>query len=236
MSAVTIAAIWIWAAGISQAREGECTELNLKALDVMERLIASGEASAVARGKRIRPDALEPCSQLALARVAVVGFEEARALAAFGGELARQGPTRDALELLAKLHGGSLELEVEYAATAIRAAISAAQDERPELDLFLTHARDLTERLASRQRRAVWPRPFNVLAGELWFEVDRFDEARAAFERAVAVDGSPIAIAGLARAFHRLGRRDEACRTFALLPADAVSLRELYRQDFAGCR
>ena len=196
-----------------------------------------------ASANRTQPPGDVPCleplakrPELALARVSVVGFEEARALAAFGGAVERQGPTREALDLLTTLRGGSLDLEVEYAATAIRAAISAAQDERPELDLLLTHARDLTERLAARQRRAVWPRPFNVLAGELWLEVDRFEEARAAFERAVAADATPIAITGLARTLQRLGRRDEACRTFARLPSDSVSLRESYRQDFAGCR
>jgi predicted Zn-dependent protease len=104
------------------------------------------------------------------------------------------------------------------------------------LELLLSHARDLTERLVTRSRRAVWPRPYNVLAGDLWLEVDRFDDARAAFERAVKADASPLAIVGLSRALVRLGRRDEACRTLARLPVDAVSLRDATREEFAECR
>ena len=82
----------------------------------------------------------------------------------------------------------------------------------------------------------MWPRPFNLLAGELWLEVDRFEEARAAFERAVKADAGPVAIVGLARALARLGRHEEACRLWLRVPDDAQTLREATRQDFAECR
>lgn len=236
MLAVTVAAIWVSAAGGWQAAGGDCTDLSLKALDVMERVVARGDAAAVIGGKRSLRDPVDRCPQINLARLSLLGFDEARRLAAFGGDIDRQRPTQQALEELGKLRDGNIDLEIEYAETAIRAAVAAAQDERDELDLLLTHARDLTERLAARSRRAIWPRPFNVLAGELWLEVDRFDEARAAFERAAKADASPTAIVGLARSLARLGRREESCRTFARLPEDAVSLRDETRQEFAECR
>ena len=228
--------MWTAAAGLWQAPGGECTELSLKALDVMERVVAQGDAVALIGGKRRLREAIDPCAAISLARVSLLGYHEARTLAAFGGAADRRGPTRRALEELSKVRGGSLDLEIEYADTAIRAAIAAAQDERAELELLLSHARDLTERLVSRSRRAIWPRPYNVLAGDLWLEVDRFDDARAAFERAVKADASPLAIVGLSRALVRLGRRDEACRTLARLPVDAVSLRDATREEFAECR
>ena len=224
------------AAGLWQAPGGECTELSLKALDVMERVVAQGDAVALIGGKRSLREAIDPCAAIRLARVSLQGYHEARTVAALGGAADRLGPTRQALEELSKLRGGSLDLEIEYADTAIRAAIAAAQDERAELALLLSHARDLTERLVTRSRRAIWPRPYNVLAGDLWLEVDRFDDARAAFERAVKADASPLAIVGLSRALVRLGRRDEACRTLARLPVDAVSLRDATREEFAECR
>ena len=55
------------------------------------------------------------------------------------------------------------------------------------MELLLTHARDLADG-SHRARPARWPRPFNLLAGELWLEVDRYEDARAAFERAVRAD------------------------------------------------
>jgi tetratricopeptide (TPR) repeat protein len=227
-----LAALPLHAAITGQALGGGCSELDLKALDIMEQVVARGDAAAIvdtARGPN-------RCAALNLARLSLLAYHEARAVAALGGPVERQGPVRRALASLNDLRGGSLDLEVEYADTAIRAAIAAAQDERPEMELLLTHARDLAERLSDRSRRAVWPRPFNLLAGELWLEVDRFEEARAAFERAVKADAGPVAIVGLARALARLGRHEEACRLWRRVPDDAQTLREATRQDFAECR
>jgi len=227
-----LAALPLHAAITGQALGGGCSELDLKALDIMEQVVARGDAAAIvdtARGPN-------RCAALNLARLSLLAYQEARAVAALGGPVERQGPVRRALASLNDLRGGSLDLEVEYADTSIRAAIAAAQDERPEMELLLTHARDLAERLSDRSRRAVWPRPFNLLAGELWLEVDRFEEARAAFERAVKADAGPVAIVGLARALAGLGRHEEACRLWLRVPDDAQTLREATRQDFAECR
>lgn len=50
--------------------------------------------------------------------------------------------------------------------------------------------------------------------GELWFEVDRFPESRAAFERATRQRPTPNAWIGLARAADRLGDTVTACRAY----------------------
>jgi hypothetical protein len=171
-----------------------------------------------------------------LVRLTLRAWRSARELASQGGvgELLRPTLTivNDELE---RLRTGDLALEAEYAQTAIRAAIAAAQDERPEMELLLAHARDLTERLAARSRRALWPRPFNLLAGELWLEVDRYEDARVAYERAVTDRATPLALSGLARALARLARHPEACQAYGRIRDDAGPLRDEVRAYLARC-
>jgi tetratricopeptide (TPR) repeat protein len=126
-------------------------------------------------------------------------------------------------------------MDAEYADVAVRAAVAAAQDERAEMELLLTHARDLAERLAARGRRATWPRPFNLLAGELWLEVDRYEEARAAFERAARDEPSPLALIGLGRSLALLDRYDDACKTLRRVRGAAHQLAEELSLLLAGC-
>lgn len=176
------------------------------------------------------------CLNLRLMRWALIGWTSARALAPKGGAIELVGPTRKIVdEDLATLRSGDLGLEVEYAQTAIRAAIAAAQDERPEMELLLAHARDLTERLVTRGRRPLWPRPFNLMAGELWFEVDRYQEAVEAFERATAADPSPLAWAGLARAYAQLGNRASACAAYRAVGAAAPKLVDEAKAFLRSC-
>jgi tetratricopeptide (TPR) repeat protein len=176
------------------------------------------------------------CDLLDLVISALDGWREARALAPAGGAADLLGPVQRALEQLTPFTKTDEQLEAEYAETAIRAAIAAAQDERPEMELLLTHARDLAERMQLRGRRAVWPRPLNLLAGELWFEVDRFEEARAAYQRAVAGEATPAALVGLARTLARLGQQAAACTTYKLATEAAPALRAAAAADLGSCR
>ena len=176
------------------------------------------------------------CDLLRVATIALDGWSEARALAPAGGAADLLGPVQRTLERLEPVAPTEDRLEAEYAKTAIRAAIAAAQDERPEMELLLTHARDLAERLQLRGRRAVWPRPLNLLVGELWFEVDRFDDARAAYQRAVTGDASPAALVGLARALARLGQTAAACTTYRRAVDAAPALRAAAAADLGYCR
>ena len=102
--------------------------------------------------------------------------------------------------------------------------------------LFLTHALDLAERLRARGRRAIWPLTFNLLAGELWFEVDRYEQAREAFERDIRASESPRALAGLAASLDRLGRHDESCRVLARVRGAGGPLGERVRAAMERCR
>jgi hypothetical protein len=143
-------------------------------------------------------------------RIAMAGWAAARALAPKGGAVELLGPVNTRLRELDALPNTS----ARYAEVAIRAAVSAAQEERDEMGLFLDHARDLSKQMALAGAPAEWPVPIDELEGELWFEVDRFQQARDAYERATKLTGSPNAWIGLARASDRLGDMVGACAAY----------------------
>jgi hypothetical protein len=210
-----------------------CGEGELSALVRAQERLASGDP----RDARAVLEVGQPgCAARRIAALALRGWLEARRLAALGGPVDQQGAVRSTLAELRTLTTDPITaLEVEYAETSILAAIAAAQDERPEMELLLTHARDLAERLSARDRRAVWPQPFNIVAGELWFEVDRYADALTAYERAVSADASPVARAGMARALARLNRVQEACAVLQRLGDAASPLRADIDKELARC-
>src|SRR5215212_2785983 len=112
-------------------------------------------------------------------RIAMEGWAAARAIAPRGGALELLGPVNIRLRELDAVDG----LPARYAEVAIRAAVSAAQEERDEMGLLLVHARDLSNQMALIGTPAEYPLPIDELEGELWFEVDRFTESRDAYER-----------------------------------------------------
>jgi len=143
-------------------------------------------------------------------RVAMAGWLAARALAPKGGAVDLLGPVNVRLKELDQMPNVS----ARYAEIAIRAAVSAAQEERDEMHLLLTHARDLSNQMGMAGTPAVWPLPIDELEGELWLEVDRFTEARDAYERATSTHPTPNAWIGLARASDKLGDTITACRAY----------------------
>ena len=220
----------------AQAATADCTQEEIKALTTVVQAMSRGDDEVFQRAEKGVRGPADGCLLFRIHRSSLLGWAEARRLAPKGGAVELLGPARRSLEELEQLKGGPLDLDVEYAQISIRAAIAAAQDERAELELLLAHARDLAERLSARGRRAMWPRPFNLLAGELWFEVDRFEEARGAFERAMKAELTAVALVGLARALSRLGRQDEACDMYRHVRDATSSLREQARQELASCK
>jgi hypothetical protein len=159
--------------------------------------------------------AMPACVPLSVASWAVTGWLEARATASRGGAPEVLGPVRAVLATLeAAARRATWRVQNEYARAAITAAIAASQDERPEMSVYLAHARGLSDRLALAGERAEWPLPIDELEGELWLEVDRYDEARAAYRRAVEAGAGPAALAGLARANDRLKDELAACDAY----------------------
>ena len=127
-----------------------------------------------------------------------------------GGAIELLGPVNVSLKQLDEIGG----MKARYADAAIRAAVSAAQEEREELALMLEHARSLSELMALAGPPPEAPLPIDELEGELWFEVDRFTESRDAYLRATRLKPSPNAWIGLARASDRLGDAVTACRAY----------------------
>lgn len=150
-------------------------------------------------------------------RLAMEGWVAARELAPRGGALELLGPVNLRLRALDGLPG----VAARYADVAIRAAVSAAQDERDEMEVFLAHARDLSDTMALAGAPAQWPLPIDELAGELWLEVDRYTEAREAYLRATRVKPTANAWVGLARASDRLGDVVAACAAYTQAGATA---------------
>lgn len=145
-------------------------------------------------------------------RIAMEGWRAARAIAPKGGALELLGPVNVRLKELDEIPG----MPARYAETAIRAAVSAAQEERDEMALLLEHARSLSDLLALAGTPAEWPLPIDELEGELWLEVDRFPEARDAYQRATKLKPTPNAWIGLARASDKLGDTVNACRAYGI--------------------
>ena len=145
-------------------------------------------------------------------RIAMEGWRAARAIAPKGGALELLGPVNIRLKEL----DGIQKMSARYAETAIRAAVSAAQEERDEMALLLEHARSLSDLMGlGGGTPAEWPLPIDELEGELWLEVDRLPEARDAYERATKLKPTPNAWIGLARSADKLGDRVTSCRAYA---------------------
>lgn len=174
---------------------------------------------------------LKPVADSEVQSVAMAGWLAARALAPKGGAVDLLGPVNTRLKELDQMPN----ISARYAEIAIRAAVSAAQEERDEMALLLTHARDLSNQMGMAGTPAEWPLPIDELEGELWFEVDRFEEARAAYERAVNKRPTPNAWIGLARVADKLGDKVTACNAYGKvsstpgLPSEVELEISLYR-------
>jgi len=153
-----------------------------------------------------------PVPESDVQRIAMAGWKAARDIAPKGGAVALLGPVNARLKELDAIPN----MSARYAEIAIRAAVSAAQEEREEMGLLLAHARDLSNQMGiGAGTPPEWPLAIDELEGELWFEVERFTESRDAYERAARQRGTPNAWIGLARAADKLGDIVTACRAYS---------------------
>lgn len=168
-------------------------------------------------GLLLQQPAARPDPDRQIQAIAMDGWNAARALAPKGGAVELLGPVNVRLRELDTFPN----MSARYAEVAIRAAVSAAQEERDEMSLLLEHARDLSRQMGINATPAQWPLPIDELEGELWFEVDRFTEARDAYLRATQLKASPNAWIGLARASDRLSDVVTACRAYTSAKSEA---------------
>ncbi len=151
----------------------------------------------------LRDPATRGCEDAEVAALYIGGLFAAMDAYKQGGSPESLAPVREAmatLETMSGLRPGAAEV----ARLVLIAASAAAQSERDEMGAFLTHAIAMESlQLAAGQPAAPVLSALEV-AGELWLQVHRFDDARAAFERAAAQVGTtPRIAAGLARSTAR---------------------------------
>lgn len=145
------------------------------------------------------------------------GLLDAREAFLEGGPANTIAPIHDAimsLQGIAKGRPGSAEI----ARLMLHAAAAAAQSERDEMSLYLETALEME----SLQRMAGLPGAPLVsaaeVAGDLWLQVHRYEDARGAYTEAAARVGSTLRIlSGLARAARRLNDTPAACATYRRL-------------------
>jgi hypothetical protein len=140
-------------------------------------------------------------------------------LATTGGSPEELRRIHNILARIAVIHAGRpstalLAQLAAYAEAVLRAAVAAAQDERDEMQLFITHARTLAESLTLAEYSRPWPLPLALVEAELWLEVDRFDEARDAYARISDPALAARVALGTGHVMERLDGRAAACDAY----------------------
>ena len=186
----------------------------------------------------------EGCAHARIPALYVRGLVAARAAVAEGGGDPALVPVLEAAAALGAISQG-LPGPAEIARLVLTAATAAAQDERETMAILLQAATDM----AGLQRAAGQPGAPSVsafeAAGDLWYQMGGYDEARQAYMRAAEIVGStPRTVAGLARTAIRLGDGDAACRDIRSLltfwgdragaPPAVVEARAYLRQPGCG--
>jgi hypothetical protein len=167
-----------------------------------------------------------------LALIYLRGLTAARAAYATGGDPASLAPVQAAIAAVGER--AALGELAEIVGLVLRAASAAAQSERDEMSVMLAQALQVER---GRGARGLGGAPLvsaHEMAGELWLQVHRYDEAAAAFRtaRAYAGDTPRIAI-GLARALARQNQTGAACVEYRRLAGQSRALRPAMAGELA---
>jgi hypothetical protein len=156
------------------------------------------------------------CAQREVATAYVRGLLAAREAYRAGGSPESLAPVKEAaaeLEAWATAPGPAA-----IARAVLLAAAAAAQSERDEMFLLVEHAVSLEAlQLAANEPGAPVVAAHEV-AGDLWLQVHRYEEARRAYQRAAArLGATPRVTLGLARVSARLQDERTACAEYRAL-------------------
>jgi len=157
------------------------------------------------------------CERALVAAWYLQGLLDAGAAASVGGTAESLAPVRRAITVLEQLaRNGSVSAEI--ARLLLHAAAAAAQTERDEMRLYLESASQM-EFVQEAAGLAGAPIVGAMeMAGALWLQVDRYDEARRAYEEAERRHGATHRITlGVARTSARLGDSASACARYRRL-------------------
>ena len=182
------------------------------------------ESALTARG-------LEACN-LELPLIYLRGLVAARAAYAKGGDEASLAPVRAAIAAVGER--AALGDVAEIVGFVLRAAVAAAQSERDEMSVLLAQALQVERGRGARGLGGAPVIAAHEMAGELWLQVHRFDEAAAAYRvaRGYTAD-SPRVTAGLARALARQNQVPQACEEYRRLTAQAGAVRTSMAEELA---
>ena len=184
---------------------------------ITEALVRATEFDLLGASDLLRVPAERGDSGAEVALVYVRGLIDAREAFRDGGTAEALAPVQEAigsLEAIAQGRRGSAEI----ARLLLQAAAAAAQSERNEMRLYLETA----VQMESVQHAAGLPGAPLVTAaetaGDLWIQVDRYDDARRSYTKAAERIGSSLRIlAGLARSASGLKDVAAACASYRSL-------------------
>jgi tetratricopeptide (TPR) repeat protein len=213
--AAGILAAMVATASVSAGQEAGCDEAARRAMVDAARLVDEADETGGLARLREAFDTHRECGALAVAFWASTGLAHARHAAMRGGPPELIAPVEEALNELAAWHArGGVVRDAEYAGSALRAAVAAAQDERSEMAVWLAHATELAARVGLAEVEPRWPLPAAVLVADQWYGVYRLAEARDAYEAALEATPTAYAYRGLARTFNRMGDIVAACEAY----------------------
>ncbi|MNC86496.1 hypothetical protein D3C83_21640 [compost metagenome] len=128
------------------------------------------------------------------------------------------------------------------ARAVLLAAAAAAQSERDEMALLLEHALRLEAVQVEAGEQPLPVATAHDVAGDLWLQVHRYEDARRAYDAALArVGARPRIFLGLARSAARLNDVPAACGYYGRLlawwdtrreePAEIAEARQFVARD-----
>jgi hypothetical protein len=154
------------------------------------------------------------CSDARLSAVYLRALVAAREAYRFGGSPESIAPVERALAELDREPLRSAG-ETQVVRFVLQAAIAAAQSEREEVALLIEHAIDLETQRRSAGLSGAPVITAMEMAGDLWLQVHRYDDARRAYRRAAdRVGRTPRVVLGLARTAARLSDGATACMEY----------------------
>lgn len=161
-----------------------------------------------------RDAAARGCDDAAVAADYLAALQAARDAYRTGGDAAALAPVRATIARFEQRTAAGAGRRVELMRVVLLAAAAAAQSERDDMALFLTHALDLEGRLNAAGEGAPGVSAAEA-AGDLWLQVHRFDAAAKAYATARLTVGPTLRVLlGAARAATRTNNRADACASY----------------------
>jgi len=200
---------WLLALQLAQSACATHAALMAAATDRGAVLDLQGATTRLAPG-------IAGCPETAVAYWYVRGLIAAREAYRFGGSQESLEPVTLAM---AELESRAREVPAaEIARVVLQAASSAAQSEREEMGLLLDFALTLEGKARTVGQAGAPIVSAYEVAGDLWLQVHRFEDARRAYLTAAERVGSTRrVILGLARTGSRLGDLPAACEQYRVL-------------------